>query len=113
MRGGGDVTVKKPTEKEIRQDLLDQLMRVKAVDNYYTDMVHDYIELYRTKKLLLKDIKARGVSVEYCNGGGQSGIKKNDSVDQLLKVNQQMIKILDYLGIKPPKDVPEDDDDEM
>ena len=86
---------------EIKQDLLDQLDRNGTTGKYYIDLVSDYIDLWRTKNMLIDDINERGVRVIYDNGGGQSGYKKNDSVDQLLKVNQQMLKLLDSLGIKP------------
>lgn len=104
---------KKASKSEIKSDLLDQMERNGTVGKYYIDMVDDYMELYDTKKKLIKDIKVRGVSVYYNNGGGQQGYKKNDSVDQLLKVNQQMLKILAALGIKPSKDGDTDEDEEM
>lgn len=93
----------KLTAKEIKQDLLDQLERNGAVGKYYLDLIEKYMNLWHTDRLLQKDIDERGVSVAYNNGGGQSGYKKNDSVDQQIKVNQQMLKILDYLNIKPSK----------
>lgn len=104
---------KKASKTEIKSDILDQMERNGTVGKYYIDMVDDYMELYDTKKKLIKDIKDRGVSVYYNNGGGQQGYKKNDSVDQLLKVNQQMLKILAALGIKPSQDGDPDDDEEM
>ena len=104
--------VKKASKTEIKSDLLDQLDRNGTAGKYYLDLVDDYMEMYDTKKKLIKDIKRRGVTVEYNNGGGQSGLKKNDSVDQLLKVNQQMLKLLDALGIKPSQDGESDDDSE-
>lgn len=106
MRVMGGVHVAKKTRKQIKkdkieQDLLDQLERNGTVGEYYTDLIADYMSLWQTKEMLYKDIDDRGVSVIYNNGGGQSGFKKNDSVDQVLKVNAQMLKILDALGIKP------------
>lgn len=99
---------------EIKQDLLDQLERNGSMGKYYLDLVDDYMNLHTTKNKLQADVKARGVSVEYNNGGGQTGYKKNDSIDQLLKVNQQMIKILEYLNIKPcVKQDGDPDDEEM
>lgn len=104
----------KLTASEIKEDLLDQLDRNGTVGKYYLDLVDDYMGLWKTKNLLQQDIDSRGVSIEYNNGGGQKGRKKNDSVDQILKVNQQMLKILDYLDIKPSKqDGDPDDDEEM
>ena len=39
--------------------------------------------------------------VKYDNGGGQSGYKKNESVDQIIKVNAQMLKLLTELHLSP------------
>ena len=43
----------------------------------------------------------------------KKGQKKNDSIDQRIKVNAQMLKILDSLGIKPVGDDSGDDEDEL
>jgi len=111
--------VKKIIESElyadIKKDLLDQLDRNGTVGKYYTDLVDDYMDLWVTKNLLIEDIKKRGVTVTYNNGGGQKGRKKNDSVEQLIKVNAQMLKLLSEIGIKPTQTDGTDgeDDDEM
>ncbi len=91
----------KISRKEIKRDLLDQLERNGTIGSHYLDLINDYMDMYDTKKELINDIKDRGVSVEWNNGGGQTGYKKNDSVDQLVKINGQMLKLLDALGIKP------------
>jgi len=96
---------------EIKQDLLDQLERNGTIGKYYIDLVDDYMALWDTKKKLIADIKERGVTVKYQNSETQWGYKKNDSVDQLVKVNQQMLKLLDALGIKPSQDGDPDDGD--
>ena len=98
---------------EIQADLLDQLERNGTIGKYYVDLVADYMSLWVTKNLLIADIKKRGVSTRYNHGGGQSGYKKNDSVDQALKVNGQMLKILDSIGIKPTTVFGGGDDDEL
>lgn len=87
--------------KEIKADLIQQLSANQTTGKYYLDLIEDYMDLWLTKNLLITDIKTRGVMVRYNNGGGQSGIKKNDSVEQVLKVNTQMLRILDSIGIKP------------
>lgn len=45
-------------------------------------------------------IQKRGTIVEYNNGGGQSGYKKNEAVDMFNKTNAQMLKLLSELGLK-------------
>lgn len=87
--------------KEIKKDLFDQLERNGTFGRFFEDLIEDYMRLWDTKNKLLEDIERRGVSVSYDNGGGQKGVKKNDSVDQVIRVNAQMLKILDNLGIKP------------
>ncbi len=101
MAGAGN---KKAARKDIKSDMLEQLERNGTVGKYYTDLIDDYMDLYDTKKKLIEDIKVRGVTVGYNNGGGQCGQKKNDSVDQLIKVNGQMLKIIVALGLNPSKD---------
>ena len=97
--------------KMIRNDLNDQLERNGTVGKYYADLVEDYMDLWLTKSLLLIDVKTRGVTVTYNNGGGQRGVKKNESVEQVLKVNTQMLKILDSIGIKPSLNGGESDEE--
>ncbi len=87
--------------RAIRKDLLDQLERNCTTGCYYTDLVEDYMEMWITKELAIADIHRRGLVVTYDNGGGQSGKKKNDSVDSQIKLNAQMLKILAEMGIKP------------
>jgi P27 family predicted phage terminase small subunit len=101
---------KKPNKKEIREgikkDLLDQLERNGVFGKHYLNLIDDYISLWEIKEKLIKDIKKRGVSVEWDNGGGQSGYKKNDSIAELNKTNAQMLKILSELGLKAEKQEP-------
>ena len=85
---------------EIKTDLLDQLDRNGNMASYHTDLVNDYMDLWVTKCLLRDDIQKRGVMIKYNNGGNQVGTRKNDSVEQIIKVNTQMLKILADLGIK-------------
>ena len=96
--------------KEVESDLLDQLDRNGTVGRYYTDLVSDYMALWDTKKKLIGDIKERGAKV-YVETSTTSKLKTNDSVQDLLKVNAQMLKILDCLGIKPEQT--DGDEDEL
>lgn len=98
---------------EIKTDLLDQLDRNGTVGKQYIDLINDYMDMWITKCLLVDDIQERGVNAVYNNGGGQSGVKKNDSIDQRIKINVQMLKLLDSLGIKPVRQDVDSDDEEM
>ena len=88
-------------EKEIRQDLLDQLDRNGTHGSFWEDLIEDYISLWRIKNELISDIEERGVSIRWQNSEDSFGYKKNDSVNNLHKTNTQMLRILDELGIEP------------
>ena len=100
-------------KNEIKKDLVDQLERNGVFQKHYLDLVDDYMSLWDIKNELIKDIKKRGVSVFWCNGGGQEGQKKNDSIAELNKTNAQMLKILNELGLKAERKEPDDDNEEM
>jgi hypothetical protein len=87
--------------KDIREDLNNQLEHSGYSSKHTIDLVEDYMNLWITKQLLVEDIHERGVRVKYDNGGGQSGYKKNESVDQIIKVNAQMLKLLTELHLSP------------
>ncbi|MDF2820196.1 MAG: phage terminase, small subunit [Clostridiales bacterium] len=113
MIGGGEMAKEKNKEQiEIKKDLLEQIERNSTMGKYYIDLINDYMDFWTTKNLLINDINERGVTCKYQNSETQWGYKKNDSVDQLLKVNQQMIKLLSALGIKPSQGGELNDDDE-
>lgn len=91
---------KKVTATILRRSLLEQLERKGNNIPVFISLVDNYMELFATMNGLQKDIKKRGVVVSWDNGGGQKGVKKNDSIDQLNKTSAQMLKILKELGIK-------------
>jgi phage terminase small subunit len=97
---------------EIKKDLLDQLDRNGVYGKHYLDLIDDYMSLWEIKNKLIEDIKTRGVSVHWCNGGGQEGYKKNESISELNKTNAQMLKILNELGLKASSSGAGDDPDE-
>lgn len=86
--------------EKIKKDMIKQLKDRNILESHYISLVDDYMELWNIKNLLIADINERGVNVEWNNGGGQSGVKKNDSVNELVRVNAQMLKILSELGIR-------------
>ena len=104
---------KSELREQIRQDLIDQLERQGVYGRHYLDLVEDYMALWDTKNDLIRDIKERGVMVRYQNGQNQWGHKKNDSVDNLVKVNKQMLILLKELGLRAENFEADDDDEEM
>lgn len=91
----------KITDEQIRKDLMKQL-KEKELDkkSHYVSLVEDYVSLWKVKNMLIEDIEIRGVNVEYNNGGGQTGYKRNDSVGELNRTNAQMLKLLSELGLR-------------
>ena len=85
---------------KIKKDLIKQLKLKNANIPTFLSQINDYMNMWVMKELLNRDIEARGVVCSYDNGGGQRGNKKNDSVTDIIKVNAQMLKILDTLNIK-------------
>lgn len=100
---------------EIKNDLLDQLERNGVYGQHYTDLVEDYMRMWEVKNELYRDIKNKGVNIKYQNSETQWGYKKNDSVGELTRTNNQMLKLLDSLGLKASKFENEliEEDDEM
>ena len=86
--------------REIENDLRQQLEANGTYGKFFDDMIDDYMAMYVTKTLLVEDIQKRGTIVPYNNGGGQSGMKKNEAVDMFNKTNAQMLKLLAELGLK-------------
>lgn len=102
---------KKISRKEIEQALSAQVNPTgKSEQKHFLDLINDYMAMWNVKEKLIADIRKRGAVVPYTSNNGTTNMKKNDSIDQLLKVNAQMLKILADLGLHP---VIEGDDDEL
>ena len=108
-RTDGDVMQLK---EKLKTDLLEQLERNGTYGQYYIDLVSDYMELWEIKNALIADIDKRGVVVEYTSDRGSTNFRKNESVSELVRVNDRMIKLLDAIGITPAQ-AEGDEDDEM
>lgn len=96
--------------RNVRRSLIDQLERSGNDTPHFLDLVEDYMKNWIVKELAYRDIQERGTSIEYRNSETQYGTKKNDNVDILLKAEQQMIKILEMLNIKPDMEVDADEE---
>ena len=88
------------TGEKIQSALLNELENKGIQKEYYIDLINDYMAMWIVKQKLIKDIAERGVTIEYQNGANQKGMKQNDSVLNLTKINNQMLKILSELGLK-------------
>ena len=104
--------MKKVTRKELEKSF-DEYIKINGLkDKALIDQMNQYLSLYDVKEELTRDIEKNGVSYTEPNTAGKSIIKDNKSVDKLLKVNTQMLKILEHLNIKP-SELESDDDDEL
>ena len=84
----------------IREDLRNQLLSQKKFGKQFDDMVEDYIYFVRLKEDLQQDINDKGVRYLAQTGNGFKTSKTNESVQLLIKVNAQMLKILQDLIIQ-------------
>lgn len=102
---------RKKVYKEIKQSLIDQLIRSGNDKQYFLDLVDDYMALYIEKELCKRDIEERGINIRSIGSAGQEKIGKNDSIDTKIKLHGRMLDILEKLKIKPDADIDFPDDE--
>ncbi len=95
----------------ISEDLKNQLITQNKFGKHFDDLIEDYIFLVRLKDDLQYDISLNGLRYDSMTGNGYTTSKPNESVQNLLKVNAQMLKILQDLDLKAPDEGGEDGDD--
>ena len=86
--------------RKIKASLLKRLEQMDALDGYNVGMVDTYMELWVDTKRLEDDIKKRGYNIETVDARGTEIVKKNDSVGEKVRVSNQMIRILECMGLK-------------
>lgn len=96
--------------EELEEELKQQLVTNNNYNKVTKELLEKYVRYTIIEDKLIKDIDDRGVNVKWNNGGGQKGVKRNDSIAESTKVNAQKIKILDKLGIKAPESKGEGDE---
>lgn len=89
--------------KSIRSDLLVKLEETGKTESFWADLVEDYCSFWDIKESLMQNIRENGSIVEYNNGGGQTGYKKNDAVVEVNKISKRMTEILSTLKVDEPK----------
>jgi phage terminase small subunit len=100
------------TKKEIKDDLLEQLEAQGKYQNYYLDLIEDYMKYYDLKRKCQRDIKEKGLRYEVVSGNGFKSEKPNESVQNLMKITTTMLKILDELGLQNPINTSDNSDDD-
>lgn len=91
----------------IREDLKNQLITQNKFGKQFDDMIEDYIFFINLKEELQADIEIKGIRYRSMTGNGYPTDKPNESVQNLIKVNAQMLKILQDLELKAPEEGPE------
>lgn len=86
----------------LRSDLLEQLKRAGKEGEQFIDQVDDYVYLYILKSRLKSDISKNALRIKTTTGNGFESAKTNDSIQNILKVSAQMLKILSTLGVTDP-----------
>ena len=100
------------TKKEIKDDLLEQLEAQGKYQNYYLDLIEDYMKYYDLERKCQRDIKEKGLRYEVVSGNGFKSEKPNESVQNLMKITTTMLKILDELGLQNPINTSDNSDDD-
>lgn len=93
--------------EQIKQDLLEQLLEQGKIGKHFESLVDDYINLEKLKRSIQKDIDKHGLRIKVMTGNGFKSEKPNESVQNILKVNGQQLKILQDLELKTPSKTPE------
>lgn len=101
--------------KNIKDSLLNELIKNGNTQDFFISLIDDYMELWIVKEQLIQDIAENGVFIIYQHGKDQQGRTKNSSVQELTKVNAQMLKILQQLkiNVRVIDSIDEDDEDEL
>lgn len=94
--------------KEVEQGLISQLEDKGVTNPVFYDLVKKYMTLWDISERLEQDIRKRGVTTTYNNGGGQTGYKKNDSIQELNKIIERMQRLLVQMDISVKDDAPND-----
>lgn len=84
----------------IKESLIKEAKLRNMDQEFYLDMIDDYICLFNLKSELQYDIQKHGIKTKVQTGNGFKVTKDNPSVQNLLKVNTQMLKILSDLNLK-------------
>ncbi len=87
----------------IKEDLNNQLSSLGKFGKYYEDLIDDYVFMVRQKDKLRADINKKGIRYQTTNGNGIEVSKYNESYTTFMKLNSQMLTILEKLNLKEPQ----------
>lgn len=95
-------------KQTIKEDLQNQLISQSKFGKQFDDMIEDYLYFVDMKERLQHDIDINGIRYRTTGGNGFTTYKPNESCERLLKVNAQMLKILQDLDLKAPDEGPKE-----
>lgn len=91
-------------KQAIKEDLQNQLISQNKFGKQFDDMIEDYLYFVDMKERLQHDIDTNGIRYRTTGGNGFTTYKPNESCERLIKVNAQMLKILQDLDLKVSDD---------
>ncbi len=91
-------------KQAIKEDIQNQLISQNKFGKQFDDMIEDYLYFVDMKERLQHDIDINGIRYRTTGGNGFTTYKPNESCERLLKVNAQMLKILQDLDLKVSDD---------
>ncbi|MDT1957582.1 hypothetical protein [Carnobacterium divergens] len=97
-------------KQRLKSALVNKLEQEKKTENYWYDLVYDYLTLWEIKEKLKIEIERNGVMIKVENGQ-QVFRKRNDAIVELPKISKRMTDILEVLSIKS-SDVDNGEDEE-
>lgn len=93
--------------KNIKKDLVSQLKENGTTAKHHMDMVDNYLTMWDMAQALEGDFHNNGVKIMTSTGS-----KINPSIPEYTKTNNQMLRLLSEMGLKPIKQELEVDPDE-
>lgn len=93
--------------KKIKKGLTSQLKENGTTALHHMDMVDKYLTMWDMAQALEEDFHNNGVKIMTSTGS-----KINPSIPEYTKTNNQMLRLLSEMGLKPIKQEPEVDADE-
>lgn len=93
---------------KLRAALTEKLKQENKTQEYWYDLVLDYLAFWEIKEKLKTEIERNGPMVKIENGS-QKFRKRNDAVVELPKIHKRMTEILEMLNAKQ-EEIDDDDD---
>lgn len=90
---------------KIKKGLLEQLNIDGVSGDHFVDLVDKYLIMWDMAQALEDDFKSNGAKTMT-----STGLKINPSIPEYAKTNNQMLRLISELGLKPVRQVADEDD---